>query len=92
MSSFKRISGQGFAESLGLNLTAQQKRAIEIGFAAVGPGGTVPGQASTQFRAGGLGTTTINIDSFHSSATNVKQLEDDLTRRAKARPHTRRGR
>jgi hypothetical protein len=84
---FRHLSSTAFVDSLGLNLTGAQRRAIEARFTTVGRGGTVPGGTSHQFTGGAV----IHIEHFHSSASNAAALENELTKRAKARAHTRRG-
>jgi hypothetical protein len=95
---FKHISGQKFVEGLGLNLTPEQKKRLEVGFATVGAGGTVPGARSTQFTGAGAKpgqflaqSRAIHIENFHSSAPDMPRIENEIVRRTKARPHTRRG-
>ncbi len=70
----------------GIGLSPAEMRAARERLATRGPGGTVP-QASGQFTH----ATIINIENLHSSAVNVKQLEDDIAKRARSRPQVRRG-
>jgi len=83
---FRHMSSTAFVDSLGLNLTAGQRRAIEARFTTVGRGGTVPGGSSGQF-------TGINVhgDIHVHGVQDVAALENQITKRAKARAHTRRG-
>lgn len=83
---FQHISSQKFVESLGLNLTGAQKRAIESRFATVGAGGTVPGGHSGQF-TGVVISGDVHVHGVH----DIKAFENEIAKRAKARPHTRRG-
>jgi hypothetical protein len=85
---FQHLSSQKFVESLGLNLTPEQKRAIEARFSTIGAGGTAP-RATGQFAAAG-GVTITGPVHVHG-VQDIGQFENAITKRAKARPHTRRG-
>lgn len=84
---FRHLSSRAFVDSLGLNLTLAQRRRIEAQFATVGPGGTVPGVRSHQFNAG----ITIHGGLHVHGVQDVPGLENQIVKRAKSRPHTRRG-
>jgi hypothetical protein len=84
---FAHLSSQGFVDSLGLNLTLAQRRAIEARFSTVGARSTVPAGSSGQFNAG----IVIHGGVHMHGVQDVAGLENQITKRAKARPHTRRG-
>ena len=84
---FQHYSSQKFVDSLGLNLTLAQRRAIEGRFSTVGARGTVPGGTSGQFTGG----IVIHGGVHMHGVQDVAGLENQITKRAKARPHTRRG-
>jgi hypothetical protein len=87
MTYFKHLSSTRFVDSLGLNLTLAQRRAIESRFSQVGPGGAAPTGTSNQFTAG----ITINGPMHFHGVQDVAGLEDQLMKRANARGHVRRG-
>lgn len=84
---FRHLSATAFVDQYGLGLTTRQKHRLEVGLGMMGPGGTMPPGASAQFTSG----TSINIEHFHSSAPDVPALENEIVKRAKARPNVRRG-
>jgi hypothetical protein len=87
---FRPVDANKFIANLGLGLTPEQVKRLRAGIVTLGPGATGPTHHTGAFAA--AGSTTIHIEHFHSSASNAKQLEEALAKRARARPHTRRGR
>jgi TP901 family phage tail tape measure protein len=59
---FRPLSSIAFVESLGLNLTPEQKRRIETAFSTVGVHGTVPGGKSIAFTGAVTVNTDVNLD------------------------------
>jgi hypothetical protein len=84
---FRHMSSTAFVDSLGLNLTGAQRRAIEARFSTVGRGYTAPGGTSHQFTGG----VTITGDVHVHGVQDIAGFENQIVKRAKARPHTRRG-
>jgi hypothetical protein len=84
---FQRLSASGFVNRFGAGLSGAQKRRLEVGFAMTGPGGTLPRGHSGQFTAG----ITINGGVHMHGVHDVAGLENELAKRAKARPAIRRG-
>jgi hypothetical protein len=87
---FQHLSATAFADVFGAGLTGGQRRRLELGLAMAGPGLTMPPGRSAAFHPAAAGPT-IHIEHFHSSARNAAQLEEELVKRAKGRPHVRRG-
>jgi hypothetical protein len=86
---FRPVNANAFIASLGLGLTPDQVRRLRAGVVQFGPGGTLPGQHTGAFAlAGGV---QINGGVHLHGVQNIKQMEEELAKRAKARPHTRRG-
>ena len=84
---FRHLNATAFVNQFGANLTREQKRRLEIGLAMTGPGGTLPAGHSGQFTAG----VTINGGVHMHGVQDVPGLENQIAKRAKARPHVRRG-
>jgi hypothetical protein len=84
---FHRLSASGFVNRFGSGLSGAQKRRLEVGFAMTGPGGTLPVGRSGQFTAG----LVINGGVHMHGVQDVAGLENELAKRAKARPAIRRG-
>jgi hypothetical protein len=86
---FRPVNANAFIQSLGLGLSPDQVRRLRAGIVQFGPGGTLPGQHTGAFAlAGGV---QINGGVHLHGVQNTKQMEEELAKRAKARPHTRRG-
>jgi hypothetical protein len=86
---WRHMSSARFIAGLGLDLSPAQTARLRQGLTQMGPGGVLPPGRTRDFSA--AGGTQINIHNFHSSATNMRQLENDLVKRSKSRAHTRRG-
>jgi hypothetical protein len=86
---FRPVDASKFVAGLGLNLSLAQTRNLIGAVAGIGRGGTLPPSRTAAFA--GAGGMTVHIGTFNSSAQNPEQLEDALTKRAKARPQPRRG-
>jgi hypothetical protein len=84
---FQRLSASGFVNRFGAGLSGAQKRRLEVGFAMTGPGGTLPAGHSGQFTAGLVINGGVHMHGVH----DVAGLENELAKRAKARPAIRRG-
>jgi len=86
---FKTLNATAFVNQFGADLTRGQKRRLEVGLAMMGPGGTIPRGAGRggQFTAG----VTINGGVHMHGVQDVPGLENQIAKRAKARPHVRRG-
>jgi murein DD-endopeptidase MepM/ murein hydrolase activator NlpD len=84
---FQRLSASSFVNRFGAGLSGAQKRRLEVGFAMTGPGGTLPAGHSGQFTAG----VTIHGGVHMHGVQDVAGLENQLAKRAKARPAIRRG-
>jgi hypothetical protein len=84
---FKRLNATAFVNTFGANLTRDQKRRLEIGLAMTGVGGTLPAGHSGAFTAG----VTIHGGVHRHGVQDVPGLENQIAKRAKARPHVRRG-
>jgi hypothetical protein len=84
---FHRLSASGFVNRFGAGLSRAQKQRLEVGFAMTGPGGTLPAGHSGQFTAG----VTIHGGVHMHGVHDVAGLENELAKRAKARPAIRRG-
>jgi hypothetical protein len=74
-------------------LDRDQRRQIAALFAATGPGGTIPGVHVAAFSGqyGPSARITINGGLHLHGIQDVNALETQLTKRAKGRPHVRRG-
>jgi DNA-binding FrmR family transcriptional regulator len=87
---FRHASSEAILAALGPGLTSAQRRRALAALSMVGAGGTVPGLHSQSFALAGAGVV-VNGDVHVHGVTNTKQLEQELTKRSKGRPHTRRG-
>ena len=74
----------------GLGLSREQALAVKNRIAAVGPNGTLPA-ASAQFALAGGTTLTVNGGLHLHNVNDIRQLESQFTKRAKARATVRRG-
>lgn len=76
----------------GLDLTRDQQTALGFRIAQRGPGGSIPGYNSPAFAASGPqgGTYVINGGLHLHGVQNPRDLEEQLQRRAKQRPRSRR--
>jgi hypothetical protein len=83
---FSHINAANFVASLGLNLTPEQARRLQVRISQVGAGGTVPGGRTPAFAG-----VTVNGDVHVHGVQDTKGIERELHRRAKARASTRRG-
>jgi hypothetical protein len=90
---FHKVSAQGLEDVLGLRLSDTQRRRLNEVVAAMGRHGTVPGLSSMAFATAGAagGGIVVNGDVHVHGVQDVGRFEDALTRRAKQRPHRRRG-
>ncbi len=86
---WRKINVDAFIRSLGLNLTAAQIRKLRAGLSGLGPNLTVPPSHTPAFSA--ATGVTVNGDVHVHGVTNLRQLEEQITKRSKARPNTRRG-
>jgi len=87
---FRHVSTLALARSLGLDLTPTQLRQLRAGLAGVGPNMTVPAGRAAAFA--GTGAVHNYYGGVHVSGVNdLRDFEDKMTKRAKARPHPRRG-
>jgi hypothetical protein len=84
---FKTLNATAFVNRFGGGLTREQKRRLEVGLAMTGPGGTLPAGHPGQFTAG----ITIHGGVHMHGVQDVPGLENQLAKRAKARPFVRRG-
>lgn len=84
---FKHLSGAQFAAEYGAGLTAEQRRRIAVGYAMAGYGGGAPAGRAYQFTSG----VVINGGVHMHGVQDVAGLENQIAKRAKARPHVRRG-
>jgi hypothetical protein len=84
---FKRLNATAFLNQFGGTLNREQKRRLRVGLAMMGPGGTLPAGHSGQFTAG----VTIHGGVHMHGVQDVPGLENQIAKRAKARPHVRRG-
>ena len=85
---FRHVSSARFVDSLGLNLTPLERERLRVGVARLGSHNTLPAQRSSQFTGGGA--IVIHSATFHG-VTDMREFEQQLTKRAKGRAHTRRG-
>lgn len=74
----------------GLGLSPEQLRVARIRLAQVGPGATAPA-AQPAFGLAGGGGLTINGGLHLHGVQNIRQLEDELEKRARSRAAIRRG-
>jgi hypothetical protein len=87
---FRHVSATSFLGEYGQGLTPGQRRSIAAGLAAVGPSGTVPTRTG-QFALASSSSITVTGGIHLHGVQNVPQLENELHKRAAARPQTRRG-
>lgn len=89
---FAHVSSANFVKSLNLkNLTREQKRAIQAGFTQIGAGNTAPRRTGQFALAGGGGIhVTMHNPQFHG-VQDIRELENQLDKRARSRPQVRRG-
>lgn len=89
---FKKLGRQNIFAGLGLDRETENLIKQRLSLSGSGKVPTISSPAfansGTSSRSGG---TTINIEHFHSSAPNVRQIENELTKKAKNRPLVRRG-
>jgi hypothetical protein len=85
---FKPVDASKFVAGLGLNLTPAQTRNLIGAVAGISRGGKLPPSRTAAFA--GAGGVTIHNANFYG-VQNIKQLEEESLKRAKARPQPRRG-
>jgi hypothetical protein len=79
---FEHVSSAALTRGLGLS--AGVRRTLETRIAQVGPGGSAPRRgAAFALAAGGV---TVNGGVHLHGVQNVRQLEDELSKRARSRP------
>jgi hypothetical protein len=90
---FHKVSAKGLADVLGLRLSDVQRRRLDEVVAAMGRNGTVPGVSSPAFASAGArgGGIVITGDVHIHGVQDPGRLEDAFHKRAKQRPHRRRG-
>jgi hypothetical protein len=90
-SGFKKLRPEKLAQVLGIptaGLSTLQRRQLFSNLSQLGRGGQLPAGRTAAFAGGG---TPIVIHNLHTSAVNVRQLEDDIVKRARGRAYVRRG-
>lgn len=87
---FAKRSPDAFISALGLKLSPAQTRRLRGALAAAGPNLTLP-QSSGQYAGAGATGVVITGPVHVHGVQDIKHLEEQLTKRAKQRPHVRRG-